>query len=425
MSKIYFAKKIQEIISNIDNKNSTNALKIINLVLKNQPNFDILDWEKALKMYEDNSLIKINKEKIFTNIGVFLFKLGKINQSINIFKSLIKNNPYFVLAHNNLGISYLELGMYKKAIHQFVLALKLNEKDFNANKNLINILSLSKPDEKDKHPIIDLNKKINNILYNSKNKDFYDIGVIKNILEESISSIKNVDENLFLNETQILRKNNKNLNCLRHFKVFNRFNIIPKFCFNCYKVQINLLKVVDLIKLYLMFNNLYLENDNQKKCMVETRSLIKGNYKGYIYCEGLADAQNVVRKINKEILLLNIQHYNVIIKHGCSEFYKSYPQFEKINYNGDQEMIYNNEWKDKENLVDEEEPIRLEIDKKIISSTLKEINLSDILIIKNWMSYANAIGDKSYREIYNKSISKDFGRKVLGEQLEFRKTTFT
>ena len=41
------------------------------------------------------------------------------------------------------------------------------------------------------------------------------------------------------------------------------------------------------------------------------------------------------------------------------------------------------------------------------------------------MSYANAIGDKSYREIYNKSISKDFGRKVLGEQLEFRKATFT
>ena len=42
-------------------------------------------------------------------------------------------------------------------------------------------------------------------------------------MEKSNELIKKYKNNLFLNETQIFRKNSKNLNCLRHFKVFNEF----------------------------------------------------------------------------------------------------------------------------------------------------------------------------------------------------------
>ena len=38
------------------------------------------------------------------------------------------------------------------------------------------------------------------------------------------------------------------------------------------------------------------------------------------------------------------------------EFYKPYPKFEKINYEGKQEFEYNKNWEQKEKLVDDDEP---------------------------------------------------------------------
>ena len=189
----------------------------------------------------------------------------------------------------------------------------------------------------------------------------------------------------------------------------------------CYKIQINLFEIVDLIKLYLMFDNLYLKNNNLKKCMVETRKTIKGNYKGYIYCEGLKDAENIFAKVQEEISKLQLRDYKMTIKHGCSEFYKSYPNFEKINFKGQQMMTYNKSWKDKEKLIDNNQPIRLKIDEKIRTNTLKGINLADILTIKNWFNYADAIGDYSYKKIYENKIKKNFVNKVLEGQETFRK----
>ena len=77
--------------------------------------------------------------------------------------------------------------------------------------------------------------------------------------------------NLEYKETQIFRRNRTNLNCDRHFKIFNEYNIIPKYCFNCYKIQIDLNDVVNLIKVFFIFNNINLENNNIRKCIVETR----------------------------------------------------------------------------------------------------------------------------------------------------------
>ena len=91
---------------------------------------------------------KINKKRNpniikYVNNGVALFKLGKINESIQSFENATKEDPNSNLAHNNLGISYLEIGMYSKALNHFVRALKINKNDFGAVMNLINVLTLS------------------------------------------------------------------------------------------------------------------------------------------------------------------------------------------------------------------------------------------------------------------------------------------
>ena len=82
---------------------------------------------------------------------------------------------------------------------------------------------------------------------------------IKKIFSSNKDIIKTFKNNFFLDETEIFRKNSRNLNCTRHFKIFNEFKIIPKFCFSCYKVQITLFNVMDLIKLYFIFINLSLK----------------------------------------------------------------------------------------------------------------------------------------------------------------------
>ena len=357
----------------------------------------------------------------YVNNGVASFKLGKINDSIESFKNAIKENPNSNLAHNNLGISYLELGIYSKALKHFIMAIKINENDLGAVMNLINVLTLYKSSEKDEHPLIYIDHEIGQIFINYKDENLYFEENLSNILIKSNDHIKKYNKNLYSNETQLFRKNSKNLNCSRHFKVFNEYDIIPKFCFSCYKVQINLINVVDLIKLFLVFNNLYLKNNNIRKCIVEMRQNIKGNYKGYIYCEGISEAQDIIKKLNQKIKEANINKFNLNIKHGCSEYYKSYPAFEEISTDEDKEFKYLSSWAEKEKLIDLREPIRLKKDEKIWGETLKGIHLSDILIINNWIYYADATGDYSYKKIYNNYVNSDLMKKYLKNQINFRK----
>ena len=357
----------------------------------------------------------------YVNNGVALFKLGKINDSIQSFKNAIKENPNSNLAHNNLGISYLELGIYSKALKHFLIAIKINENDLGTIMNLINVLTLYKSSKKDEHPLIYIDHVIGQTLMNYKDENLYFEENLTNLLIKSNDHIKKYNKNLYSNETQLFRKNSKNLNCNRHFKVFNEYNIIPKYCFSCYKVQINLSNVVDLIKLFLVFNNLYLKNNNIRKCIVEMRQNIKGNYKGYIYCEGISEAQDIIKKLDQKIKEANINNFSLNIKHGCSEYYKSYPAFEEISNDEDKEFKYFSNWAEKEKLIDLREPGRLKKDQKILGETLKGIHLSDILIINNWISYADATGDYSYKKIYNSFVNSGSMKKYLENQINFRK----
>lgn len=433
MNKIINATDLQEIINDLNDQKLDRALKKLKILPKQYYDDNLInklfasiyfkknDWVSAINYYEKIIFFEKEKFKIYTNIGVAYFKLGKINKSINAFKNSITEKSDFDLAYNNLGISYFEIGMYQEALNNFLSVLKINKNDFFAKKKIINLFNLITPKNINENSLIDINYNINKITNDYKIKDLNNIDNIKKILDQSDNIIKNHYSNLSIDETQIYRTNSRNLNCKRHFKVFNEFNIIPKFCFSCYKIQINLTNVLDLIKLYFIFDNLDLENNNIRKSIVEIRENIKGNYKGYIYCGGLTEAQIIKKKINRVINENKFNNYEIKIKHGCTEFYKSYPKYEEINFNGDQEFGYNNDWKEKEDIIDKREPTRLDIDKKVIGETKQGINLSDILIIKNWIRYADIIGDYSYKAIYKKITDKNMMDKILNSQIEFRK----
>ena len=424
--------ELNTVIQNLKERNfedSLNKLKKITITDSNKNlicklfasiYFQKKNWENSIKYYEQILPLEDKKFGIYNNIGVALFNLGKINESIKTYKKAIIENANFDLAYNNIGISYNELGAYEEAAEHFSYALTLNENNHNAKNNLINSFLVARIDDKNGHPLIEINNKIKKINNQINIKESINLESIKDFLNKSDDIIKTYQKEFDYNETQIYRKNSTNLNCKRHFKVFDEFNIIPKYCFGCYKIQINLKNVVDLIRLFSVFDNLFLEKNNIRKCIVETRHNIPGNYKGYIYCDGIDEAQQIFDKISDIVNKIKFQKIKIEIKHGCSEFYESYPNYKKINLKNGQQMEYDKNWEAKELVIDNKIPIRTEIDSKKIHESLKGINLSDILIIKNWICYASKTKDFSYRDIYDKEIKSSFINTILEPQLAFR-----
>ena len=421
------------IIQNLKDGNLDDSLKQLKGIIINNSNKNLVykifasiyfqkqNWENAIEYYQKMLSFEDKKFGIYNNIGVALFNLGRINQSIKIYKKAIIENPNFDLVYNNMGISYNELGAYEEAAKHFSQALTLNDNNHNAKNNLIDLFLVANLEKKNEHPLIKINNKIKNINNKITINGSINLEHVKDILNESDNIIKTYQIEFNYNETQLYRKNSNNLDCKRHFKVFNEFNIIPKYCFACYKIQINLGNVVDLIKLFFIFDNLSLEKNNIRKCITETRNNIPGNYKGYIYCNGIDEAQQISDKISDITNRIKFEKIEIIIKHGCSEFYESYPEYKKINVNNGKQMEYKDNWKEKELIIDNKIPIRNELDKKKFNKSLKGINLSDILIIKNWICYANLIGDFSYKDIYSKEAESSFINKILEPQLAFRK----
>ncbi len=426
-------KKLEEILHNINNNNFENALALFNnsSIIKNdiKLSYKLLatiyfkkgDWQKSIDYYEKRLPLEEKKYQILNNIGVALFKLGKIHQSIKTYKESINENNKFDLTYENLGIAYKEIGIYDKAINVFVDALKLNKNNINVKENLLSIFNIVKPKNTNIHPLIECNSKIRNLSKNILIDKIISTKEIKKILYKSENIISSYNQNFNCRETQILKKNSTNLNCERHFKIFNKFKVIPKFCFNCYKIQIELINVVDLIRLYFLFDNINLKKNNIRKCIIETRANIKANYKGYVYCDGLNESKDVLNTINSHIPNLGIKNHKVFIKHGCSEYAEIHPKYKKINFDGPQEMKFDDEWLKKEKIIDDQIFTRNEEDETKFSETLKGINLYDIFIIKNWLNYAKIIGDNSYKEIFEKKLNDKFLSGLLKNQLDFRK----
>ena len=200
--------------------------------------------------------------------------------------------------------------------------------------------------------------------------------------------------------------------------MFNKANLIPKFCFSCFKIQIEPKNVLELIKLLLIFDNIKLKDNNWRKCMIEMRSNIAGIYKGLIFCSSSSEAEKILTDINP-ILMKHI-NYKVSIKRGCSEFYKSYPNFKIIDEKKSDYMKYPKKWEKlelNENLSENQKH------QKLVSS-ISGLSISDVLIINQWLNYANLINDKSYNDIDLEFTYSKYINKKMSNQTEFRRKQF-
>jgi len=235
------------------------------------------------------------------------------------------------------------------------------------------------------------NKEISLLSLNFKEGEKIKDESIVEILVQSRKIVKKYFKNkLFLKTDQIPRGGKKYLNCERAFDIFGNHNVMPEYCFSCYKVQIDPKNVIDLIKLYFLFDVMYFENENLRKSFIDLREDEK-NYKGIIYCTTLEEAKKINYNIGKYLKINLDEGIHSHVKRGCKEFAEKHPKFKNLEKDV---MKYNKEWKKIENEFDVN-------NKKIYKSGERKLvyglNLKDVLIFENWIDFAKKEGDESYK----------------------------
>jgi hypothetical protein len=235
----------------------------------------------------------------------------------------------------------------------------------------------------------------------------------KAIFSHCENILQNYWENNLLGPSQFYRGITTNLwkdsytaNCERHMLIFQTNNVIPEYCFNCYKILVEPRDVLELFKLMIIFNGIQLPNNNTRKCMVETRAEISGTYKGLVYSQNLEEAKGMLLSL-REIISKEISpEITISLKRGCSEYAISYPEYTEFDDENIPTMQYRPEWRDYEKAADENglaehfPPILVD------NINPKGYTLGDAKVMLNWLKYAATIEDVSYLKIASKPISK-------------------
>ena len=393
---LYLSDKLIEKKKNIPFLLNLNGL--INLNLEN--------WQNAASVFQKAIDFDDKYVEAYNNIGVAYSHMGEDEKAVKNYNRAIQIKKDYSNAYNNLASHYDDIGKYNDAVKNYVNALEFDPKHMNAQNNLIHLINFFDPKKFKNNSIIKANNEIKRI-----NKT---VSVYKNISNKSLFDfyskckeiVKNNIQNLNFFDSQIHRRNGYNLNCERHHKAFNKYTIIPEYCFSCFKVQIELKTVTQLFKLFFIFDQLKLPKDNIRKCFIELRPGISGTYKGLIYSSSLDDAKNI-KNYTKPILDKLIKNnFTVKIKRGCTEFDLAFPGYKDVD--SLDQIKYNQNWKIKEKLVDDEILNGSKKGKKVFSRSLSGVSLGDVLIMNNWLNYAKLINDFSYRDITNEIIFSEY-----------------
>ena len=99
------------------------------------------DIAKAVKYYQYLLDTGLNDPSIFSNYGIILFDLGKLEQAEKLVIKAIAIKPDLAEAHNTLGNILHSLGRLKEAEKSFLTAIKLKPNLGEIYSNLGNVLS--------------------------------------------------------------------------------------------------------------------------------------------------------------------------------------------------------------------------------------------------------------------------------------------
>jgi tetratricopeptide (TPR) repeat protein len=410
--------EIDKIINLYKQKNFREALILSNKVIEKDKNIPFLlnlnglinlsleKWQNAIFAFKKALDIDDKFVEAYNNIGVAYSHIGDDKKAVENYTLAIRLKKDYANGYNNLASHYDDLGQYSEAAINYNYALKFNPENLNAQNNLIHLLNYFNPKKSDDNSIVKANFLIKNIKTDILiPKHISDLSLFEYLTKCNKILKKNI-KNISFFDSQIHRRNGYDLNCNRHHKAFNKFNIIPKYCFSCFKIQIELTTVSNLIRLFFIFDQLRLPKDNIRKCFIELRPGIPGTYKGLIYCSSIEEAESVFEIVKLYMQKLMLDNFDIKIKRGCTEFDLAFPGYKEVDDLN--KIVYDEGWAKKEELIDYEISNGSKKGKKVFNRSLSGTCLGDILIINNWLNYAKFINDKSYKKITDEIFFSEY-----------------
>lgn len=345
----------------------------------------------AIENFQKATEIQPENASFHANLGTALAMAGRISEASKNLKKSIKIEPNNSEAHNALGNLLWESGRVRDAQDSYIVSLSINNSQDVTKANLVKTLGSYTPREKIQIAEIRADKEIRQLNKKQTYQSVMPKDHIINIIEDAVAITSNYEIDMGYSETQIYRRNNSRLNCERHKDIFERHDIIPHFCFGCFKVQVEPNSLLELIRLFFLFDSVNLKRNNTRKCMIELRDQIPGFYKGLIYCSSIAEAEQICGQIEKLVEQSVGPNVSCKVKRGCSEFGLTFQEYNNVDpFAGNALMNYVDDWKKIEQKYDIDYPSERS---KTGAPTLSGFCLSDFLIIKNWIGYAKGIGD--------------------------------
>ena len=335
---------------------------------------ELTNYEQSIIYFKQAYKLKPNFIKIIYGIGYSLMKDLDYEGALRYFFQYLEKDDKNSEIFNFIGICLNKLRRYEESINYYCKSLELDSKNAHSVDNLLNLFTYYEPKKKYKNFIVKINSEVKEL---NKNFDLNKKINEKEILELFEKIIPMSSSNHMLNELnldQVYKRNKINLNCERHFKVFNSFNTIPEFCFGCYKIQISPKNIIELIKLYIIFDQFKFGKDIFRKTLIEVRPKVSGTYKGLIYCSSKEESKEILDKI---IPILKINLGNDVafeVKRGCSEFAISYPGFEKLDSN----IKFNPKWNENEKIIDNKEKKK---EMAILENSIMGLNIYDAIFL--------------------------------------------
>ena len=221
--------------------------------------------EEAIEALNKALSIKPDYTDAHYNMGIALQAAGKLEEAVETYNKALTLKPDYAEVYCNMGVVLQANGKMEEATEAFNKALIFNPNLHEAKRNIIQLLKIYSP-YRNKNPLILLDKKIKSKkikMFLKDNNSQLAIDII-----EIIKKIHGTDKSLRTESSQIFKQNEIDLNCERHMSIFENRGIIPEFCFGCYKVQVEVSSVLDLIRLSSLFYTVPLANNNTRKCMM-------------------------------------------------------------------------------------------------------------------------------------------------------------
>lgn len=351
----------------------------------------IENYNKAIEINSDYAEAYVNHGNILTNIGRPEDALGDYDKAIQI-------NPGLVEGYSNYGIALREVGELDQAVHMLQLAVTKDPENITSSDSLIDLLNFYIPSIEYGSSYLRAQKLLNKIdTYIVHNNQITDEAV-HNLYEQYENIMADCNLKIKTNYSQLYRGSIIDLGCKRHKVVFDKFNIIPEYCFNCYKVTLYPRTVLELIKVFILFNKINLPNDNMRKCIVELRPEISGTYKCFIYCKSLGEASMVMDNVRLMVDNNLSEELPIVIKRGCSEYEASYPGYSVVD-DVTSQIGYDKKWREHELYVDNLLLHKGAHNPNNFTFNHNGVTLLDGVVMCNWLAYAKSIGDLSYRKI--------------------------